>query len=274
VRVRAAAWGGPRGATNFGAWVRRRVRLAEMPTRAHRNAPACAGEVPAMPSDTVKDSWIARELGLHPGDKIPLEKQIDLAARNEQVVRAALQILTAAEKAEPALTRAIAGTTEKLGGKMIGLRHKIKAAESLERKIATDVVKTGILAEDAAGGISDAVRYTSCFEAEIYTAGVNAVLEELVQNGNKIKRLKNAWIKDIPYKGINVQMIDPEGQVFELQFHTPISFKAKDEDTHHIYEEMRVLDPSSQKWAELNQQQMEIFQKVPRPDGVETIKEV
>lgn len=255
-----------------------------------------------MPARTAQDAWIEQVLGLRRADgpgsfgalqqdrpldagppslmldyedeSLPMEDRIQACATTREVQRAAAGILLAARKAEPVLTKAIAGTTERLGGRMIGLDYKIKGFHSLARKIATDVVKTGISAEEAAGGICDAVRYTSCFEPEDYTEGVKAVLEDLVGNGNTIRKLKNAWVKDIPYKGINVQLTDPNKQVFELQFHTPRGFKAKDEDTHHIYEEMRLLNSTSARWKELDRQQREIFKDVPVPDGVATIEEV
>ena len=46
------------------------------------------------------------------------------------------------------------------------------------------------------------------------------------------------WSDD-KYKGINSQWIEPDsGQRFEVQFHTRISFEAK-QLTHHAYERLR-----------------------------------
>ena len=50
--------------------------------------------------------------------------------------------------------------------------------------------------------------------------------------------LKNSWSDD-QYKGINSQWIEPDtGQRFEVQFHTRISFEAK-QLTHPAYERLR-----------------------------------
>ena len=38
---------------------------------------------------------------------------------------------------------------------------------------------------------------------------------------------KNHWRDDPEYKGINTRWITPEGQRFEVQFHTAESFHAK-----------------------------------------------
>src|SRR5271168_1269260 len=137
-----------------------------------------------MPT-TAQDAWIEQVLGVRrdagpgsgrglqqdrlPGgglpplmldyedERLPMEDRIRACATSPEVQRAAAGILEAALRAEPVLTKAIAGTTEKPGGRMIGLDFRIKGFESLARKIATDVVKTGISAEEAAGGICDAV---------------------------------------------------------------------------------------------------------------------
>ena len=57
----------------------------------------------------------------------------------------------------------------------------------------------------------------------------------------------------IKYKGINSQWIEPDsGQRFEVQFHTRISFEAK-QLTHPAYERLRTRSPispiSSNRWC-------------------------
>ena len=56
--------------------------------------------------------------------------------------------------------------------------------------------------------------------------------------GFELQKLKNSWSNE-EYKGINSQWIEPDsGQRFEVQFHTRISFEAK-QLTHDAYEATR-----------------------------------
>ena len=60
----------------------------------------------------------------------------------------------------------------------------------------------------------------------------------LKEQGFELHKLKNSWSAD-QYKGINSQWIEPDtGQRFEVQFHTRISFEAK-QLTHGAYERLR-----------------------------------
>ena len=85
----------------------------------------------------------------------------------------------------------------------------------------------------------DAIRYTFQYREAHYTQGVWADIERLKDQGFELQKLKNSWSKE-QYKGINSQWIEPEtGQRFEVQFHTRISFEAK-QLTHDAYERLRL----------------------------------
>ena len=56
--------------------------------------------------------------------------------------------------------------------------------------------------------------------------------------GYEMYYTKNSW-SDAEYKGINTRWVTPEGQRFEVQFHTPESFHAKHEVTHKAYEHLQ-----------------------------------
>ena len=84
----------------------------------------------------------------------------------------------------------------------------------------------------------DAIRYTFQYQEARYTQGVLADIVRLKDQGFKLDKLKNSWSDD-QYKGINSQWIEPDtGQRFEVQFHTRISFEAK-QLTHGAYERLR-----------------------------------
>ncbi len=116
----------------------------------------------------------------------------------------------------------------------------------------------------------DAIRYTFQYQEARYTQGVRADIERLKDHGFKLDKLKNSW-SDEQYKGINSQWIEPDsGQRFEVQFHTRISFEAK-QLTHDAYERLR-----SQQADKFEELVLEAFQKkvaaeVPVPPGADGI---
>ena len=116
----------------------------------------------------------------------------------------------------------------------------------------------------------DAIRYTFQYDEARYTQGVRADIARLKDQGFKLDTLKNSWSDD-QYKGINSQWIEPDtGQRFEVQFHTRISFEAK-QITHGAYERLR-----SEQADEFEEMVLEAFQKkvaaeVPVPPGATEI---
>lgn len=184
----------------------------------------------------------------------------------------AARLIKSAVDAEPELTRDITTLTREARGDMAGLEYRLKTEESLARKIATDMEKGGLTAEEAAGRIVDTNRYTAIFPTDDMVGGYEKVIKGLEAKGYKVTKVKNTWDDPtVPYNGVNVQLVSPNGQPVELQFHTPESFWAKDAGTHALYEEQRKLEKGSARWQELEQQQRDIFKQTPRPPGVEKI---
>ena len=92
--------------------------------------------------------------------------------------------------------------------------------------------------ENAVSYVPDTIRYTFQYRESRYTQGVWTDIERLKGEGFRLNALKNYWSDD-QYKGINSQWIEPDtGQRFEVQFHTRISFEAK-QLTHTAYERIR-----------------------------------
>ena len=205
-------------------------------------------------------------------------KGAELVADADRAAEAAAKaesLLAKARQAEPALTRSIQGSAESQGGTMVGLEHRLKTPESLARKIASSAQERNMTAERAAERIRDAIRYTATFPPENLVAGAKTTLAKLQEEGNIILKLRNTWLNpQSSYKGVNVQLRSLDGQVFELQFHTPESFWAKDEGTHAIYEEMRKLPRGSPEWDVLNKKQMEIVNTLSIPKDIDHLKEV
>ncbi|MFV0379636.1 MAG: hypothetical protein ACK5KQ_02260 [Anaerorhabdus sp.] len=59
-----------------------------------------------------------------------------------------------------------------------------------------------------------------------------------------------------PYRGLNIVVSTPDEYLFELQIHTPQSFKIK-QANHILYEEKRLLEEGSDKWLKLDEQMLE-----------------
>ena len=84
--------------------------------------------------------------------------------------------------------------------------------------------------------------------------------------GFDLVKLKNSWL-DGQYKGINSQWVDSAtGQRFELQFHTRISFEAK-QLTHGAYERIRTRQADEFEEMVLEAFQQKVTAEVPVPPG-------
>lgn len=141
-------------------------------------------------------------------------------------------------------------------GRLEGFEYRLKTADSLARKIQ-------MLADDEFGGdvdkaeadIKDAVRYTAIWDKSTVVMEADKMLRDLKAKGHKVNKIKNYFGTPDPmgYRGVNAQMVAPDGHLYELQFHTPESFEAKMGEGHTFYEKWRELPPGhpeKAKWVE------------------------
>lgn len=155
------------------------------------------------------------------------------------------------------------------GGHLAGLDYRFKGSTRLKEKIADKMgVKADTTPADAAGAISDAVRYTFSFSTDEYVGGFLEVKERLESAGYKMTYGENHWLNDPQYKGVNTRWQAPSGGRFEVQFHTSESFYAKEHLTHPSYERLRTPTISRAE-----QRALKIFQKavcgaIPEPSGI------
>jgi hypothetical protein len=224
------------------------------------------GETPGFALEVPEEAGIvAEDGGWSDGSGVtmtPTERQqvfglLDKAARTEQRVTPLLLDLEAAAP----------------DSRLVGLPYRLKLPGSLSRKLADQVRDPDAAAgsvEEAIGGIKDSVRYTLCVPDEHYTECVNAALQTLVDKGFRPlnpRKLKNTW-GEAGYHGINSNWIDPEtALVFEVQFHTPTSFWAKEDGTHTYYEEERKSTTPEPRKRELQAMQNAVFASVPIAPG-------
>jgi hypothetical protein len=189
---------------------------------------------------------------LKPADNQRIEAQCDRIADLER------------EKITPAM-RAI--ESQDPSRHLVGLKDCVKGRDRIKEKVCGTINDFHRSPEQAVSLVPDAIRYTFQYEEAHYTRGVHADIVRLRDQGFRLNVVRNYWSDD-QYKGINSQWIEPDtGQRLEVQFHTRISFEAK-QLTHGAYERLR----AEQRPDEFEQMVLEAFQKkvtavVPIPPG-------
>lgn len=157
-------------------------------------------------------------------------------------------------------------------GWLEGLGHRLKGEERLKEKIANELGVTPVMTpKDAINKLNDAIRYTFCFESGNYADGYWDVKQRLETGEYRLVYSKNHWRDDPEYKGINTRWVTPEGQRFEVQFHTAESYDAKQEVTHGSYERLRNPLTEDEERSELEAFQREVSSWVTVPEGAREI---
>ena len=124
--------------------------------------------------------------------------------------------------------------------------------------------------EEAISIVPDAIRYTLQYRDARYTQGVWADITRMKEQGFELHKVKNSWSGD-QYKGVNSQWIEPDsGQRFEVQFHTRISYEAK-QLTHDAYDEVRTHQADKFEQIVLEAFQKKVADDVPIPPGAADI---
>ena len=171
------------------------------------------------------------------------------------------------EKTSPAL-RAI--ESQDPDRHLIGFEHRLKGHDRIKEKVCKTIKESNRSPEQAVSLVPDAIRYTFQYQEARYTQGVLADIVRLKDQGLELDKLKNSW-SDEQYKGINSQWIEPDsGQRFEVQFHTRISFEAK-QLTHGAYERLRSKQADMFEELVLEAFQKKVTAEVPVPPGADGI---
>jgi hypothetical protein len=158
------------------------------------------------------------------------------------------------------------------GGWLEGLDHRRKGDDRLKEKIATELgITPAMRPADAINKLSDAIRYTFCFEQSSYSDGYRDVTERLEAREYRMVYSKNYWRDDPEYKGINTRWMTPDGQRFEVQFHTAESHYAKQHVTHKSYERLRNPLTLDDERSELEAFQREVCLWIEVPEGARDI---
>jgi hypothetical protein len=153
---------------------------------------------------------------------------------------------------------------------LIGLERCLKGRDRIKEKVYDDMDLLGRTPHEAISLLPDTIRYTFQYDEARYTQSVQADIARLKDQGFKLDKLKNYWSDD-QYKGINSQWIDwGTGQRIEVQFHTRISFDAK-QITHGSYERLRTHQADAFEELVLEAFQRKVAAAVPVPYGATDI---
>ena len=121
--------------------------------------------------------------------------------------------------------------------------------------------------------VKDVIRYTVIYPPNKLTDGVYAILRSLKKEGYILKRLTNTWDEeDAPYRGININLVNPDGHIFELQVHTSESFELKNGELHALYERKRKIRDKTPLADKLKAEMAQLSAKLVRPDNIERLE--
>jgi hypothetical protein len=201
-------------------------------------------------------SWRGdRDRSLDPAENARVETECDrIAEREEQKISPAMRAI---ESQDP-------------DRHLIGFDDRLKERDRIKEKVFATMNEGDSSAEEAISIVPDAIRFTFEYREAYYTQGVWADVGRLKEQGFELHKLWNAWSDD-QYKGINSQWIDPDaGQRFEVQFHTHISYEAK-QLTHDAYARLRTHQADKFEQMVLEAFQKKVTADVPVPLGATDI---
>lgn len=146
-------------------------------------------------------------------------------------------------------------------------KFALKSPDRFKEKLAKLVtLEPDTPAANLASQIHDGVRYTFIFDAQNYSDGVKHAEKLLHAGGYELYGRKPSW-SGAEYKGINTQWCDARsGLPFEVQFHTPESWEAK-QHTHDAYEKVSCPTTPPEERARMRAYQRDVSASVNVPPG-------
>ena len=221
------------------------------------------GKVEYVPADMSYNDWYDKYVAKDRG------KSYNQGASEAKAKLYSEQLLSKVSKAEPKITsdmKRIAGKN-----KLDGLEFRKKTAESLARKIIADSQAENISLSKAASKINDALRYTTIFGPDTFTKEYLKMKQKLIAEGYQVVKVKNTWLIDGPYKGVNT-VVEKEGIYFEMQYHTQESFDLKNGPLHKLYERYRDTKISKRERMRLYKEMLDLSNKLEIPKNIERVE--
>ena len=180
-----------------------------------------------------------------------------------------------ARETEPTISSDVRAVEQenRYGGWLEGFDRRLKDEDRLQEKVAAKLrFQPDREAVEIIEEIPDAIRYTFCLRLETYTAGYYDIMRRLEDRGYEMYYSKNWWTNP-EYKGINTRWVTPEGQRFEVQFHTPESFHTKQNVTHPAYERIRSRLVADEERTGLKAFQREAASRIQVPAGASDVSD-
>nr|DAR39743.1 MAG TPA: minor capsid protein [Caudoviricetes sp.] len=221
------------------------------------------GKVEYVPADMTYKEWYSEYVAKRK------QKGYNQGTRETKARFYSEQLLSKISKAEPKITsdmQRIAGEN-----KLAGLEFRKKTAESLARKITTDSQAENISLLKATSKINDALRYTTIFDSDTFAKEYLKMKQELIAEGYKVVKVKNTWLIDGPYKGVNT-VVEKDGINFEMQYHTQESFDLKNGPLHELYEKYRDTNISDRERMKLFKEMLNLSNELEIPKNIERVK--
>lgn len=189
--------------------------------------------------------------------------------------KVANKVFNEAKANEPQITNDFTQALLPTTANPFGLEHKLKTQDSIARKIEKKSKEDGVLANDAARDIKDAVRYTAMSNDNSFVKNYNTIKKSLESKGYTETRCKNYWDEyrqgKVKHKSVQCNYKSPNGYEFEIQFHTPSSQDAKTKKIP-IYEEARKVGVNPKRKAELEEQMVTLAENVTEPKDIYKIR--
>lgn len=176
---------------------------------------------------------------------------------------------------EPKITSELQDISKNTGAKLVGLDYRLKSKESYLRKVGSDSMNSldPKIINDTISNTNDVIRYTYQANGNKLVEAITNVTGEMEAKGYSKLKLKNTWDdKRNPYKGVNGIYVSPDGQKFEVQFHTSESFKLKNGNMHKLYEEYRLDSTTTERRAEISKEMFVLSSKLIKPKDINKIK--
>ncbi|MDS3399555.1 minor capsid protein [Streptococcus pneumoniae] len=221
------------------------------------------GKTELVPADMTYKEWYSEYVAKRK------QKGYNQGTRETKARFYSEQLLSKISKAEPKITsdmQRIAGEN-----KLAGLEFRKKTAESLARKITTDSQAENISLSKATSKINDALRYTTIFDPDTFAKEYLKMKQEFIAEGYKVVKVKNTWLIDGPYKGVNT-VVEKDGINFEMQYHTQESFDLKNGPLHELYEKYRDTSTSDRERMKLFKEMLDLSNELEIPKNIERVK--
>ncbi|HHG8199654.1 TPA: minor capsid protein [Streptococcus pneumoniae] len=221
------------------------------------------GKTELVPADMTYKEWYSKYVAKD-GEKVYNQDTREAKAKFYSE-----QLLSKISGVEPKITsdmQRIAGEN-----KLAGLEFRKKTVESLSRKIIADSLVENISLSKAVSKINDALRYTTIFDSDTFTEEYLKMKQNLIAEGYKIVKVKNTWLVDGPYKGVNT-VVEKDGINFEMQYHTQESFDLKNGSLHELYEKYRDTNTSDLERMKLFKEMLDLSNGLEIPKNIERVK--